>query len=87
LHHLRGARGDRIIGHRFVGERKVDMTRIDLQNAEFDALTELAETWKRLRQVAVVDDDYPAYRHRYEGAMKTFIAAIKANGRLLQGAS
>ena len=64
--------------------QKIDetMDRIKLQNAEFDALTELSKRWDTLQQIAVVDDDYPEYRHRYEGAMRTFIAAIAANGRL-----
>lgn len=57
------------------------MDRIDLQNAEFSALTALAEEWAKLRSVAVVDDDYPRARHHYEGAMRTFIAAAAANGR------
>lgn len=39
----------------------INMTRIDLQNKEFDALTALAEQWRLLSQVAVVDDDYPAF--------------------------
>lgn len=53
--------------------------RIALQNAEFDALTKLAERWASLRQVAVVDDDYPEYRHYYESAMQTFLEAVSAN--------
>jgi len=56
--------------------------RLDLQNAEFDALTKLAEEWRKLRQVAVVDDYYPEARHYYEGAMKAFVDAITANGRI-----
>ena len=64
-----------------------NMTRIDLQNAEFKALRALATRWEALQQVPVVDDDYPEFRHRYESAMRDFIDAIKANGRLLQGAS
>ena len=59
----------------------IDMTRIELQNKEFDALTALAENWAVLRQVAVVDDDYPLYRNRYERALTTFIDALRANGR------
>lgn len=55
---------------------------LDRQNKEFDALTELAKRWGALQQVAVVDDDYPQYRHRYEGALKDFIGAIRENGRL-----
>ncbi len=58
-----------------------DMTRIELQNKEFDALTALTERWAELRQVAVVDDDYPTYRQRYERALTAFIDALKANGR------
>ena len=56
------------------------MDAIDLQNAEFDTLTKLAERWGTLKQVPVVDDDYPAYRHRYEGALRDFLAAVNANG-------
>jgi hypothetical protein len=33
---------------------------IELQNAEFDALTELAKQWGRLQMTPPVDDDYPA---------------------------
>lgn len=60
----------------------IDMTRIDLQNAEFDALEKLIEKYKTLCTVAVVDDDYPEYRHYYESALKTFIDALRANGRI-----
>lgn len=60
----------------------MDMAGIDRQNREFTALTELAKRWSTLQQVAVVDDDYPEVRHRYEGAMTDFLAAIEANGRL-----
>lgn len=59
-----------------------EMDRIDLQNAEFDALSVLAEEWRKLRQVAVVDDDYPEARHYYESALKAFIEAADANGRI-----
>ncbi len=55
---------------------------LDRQNAEFDALTDLAEQWARLQQVVVVDDEYPQYRSKYEGAMHRFINAIRDNGRL-----
>jgi len=55
--------------------------RIDLQNAEFDALTKLCEAWDVLKNTAVVDDDYPAMRHRYEDALETFIVALWNNGR------
>lgn len=56
-----------------------DTERLDRQNAEFDALTALSEAWSILRQVAVVDDDYPHYRARYERALKTFLKAIIVN--------
>ncbi len=49
------------------------------QTAEFDRLTELAEAWRKLCQVPIVDDDYPEYRSRYEGAMHRFLAAAKTN--------
>lgn len=57
------------------------MDGIDRQNKEFDALTKLTERWRVLQQVAVVDDDYPAERHKYEGALKDFLQACKENGR------
>lgn len=60
----------------------MDMSGIDRQNKEFDALTKLSERWFALQRVAVVDDDYPEYRHRYEGAIKDFIDAIRINGRI-----
>lgn len=60
---------------------------IDRQNAEFDSLTALAKEWESLRHIAVVDDDYPEARHKYESRLKTFIDALRANGRLLNGAS
>jgi len=54
---------------------------IDRQNAEFDTLTTLAREWKILQGIAVVDDDYPAYRARYETALQKFITALGENGR------
>lgn len=53
--------------------------RIQLQNDEFNALDRLGEAWRRLKQTAVVDDDYPEMRHRYEAALRDFIAALRAN--------
>lgn len=61
--------------------------RIDLQNAEFDALTKLGEQWQRLQMTPVVDDDYPEMRHYYEAAMRTFLDAVAANGRTLRNGS
>lgn len=60
----------------------MDMTGIDRQNREFDALTDLASCWKSLQSVAVVDDDYPQQRSHYEAAVHRFISAIRDNGRL-----
>lgn len=60
----------------------IDTTRLDLQNQEFDALDRLIQKWEVLRRVAVVDDDYPEYRHRYEQALAEFIKALRANGRI-----
>lgn len=56
--------------------------RIALQNAEFDALTERSKKWATLQMVAVVDDDYPEYRHYYESALRTFLDAVAANREL-----
>lgn len=61
---------------------KKAMDAMDRQNKEFNALTMLTKRWQQLQQVAVVDDDYPEYRHVYEGAMKDFIDAIRKNGRI-----
>jgi len=55
---------------------------INLQNAEFDAVSRLAEKYKKLIQVPVVDDDYPEARHVYESAMKDLLVALKNNGRI-----
>jgi len=61
---------------------KHDISALERQNKEFDALTRLSEAWRVLRSVPVVDDDYPAYRHKYESALKDFIDALRENGRL-----
>lgn len=55
------------------------MDKIQLQRAEFDAAFEFREAVNAIGQVAVVDDDYPAVRHRYEGALRNLLAAVKAN--------
>lgn len=59
----------------------MDMKQLDLQCAEFDTLSNLTKAWATLQKIAVVDDDYPEYRHKYESALKEFLAACKANGR------
>jgi hypothetical protein len=53
-----------------------------MQNAEFDAVGELAEQYRRIQLTPIVDDDYPEVRHHYESAMRCLVRAIKANGRL-----
>jgi hypothetical protein len=55
--------------------------RMQTQRDEFDAAYQLSEHLKDLSYTAVVDDDYPMVRHRYEGALTNFILAMKANGR------
>lgn len=52
---------------------------IALQNAEFEALTQLAKEWRRLQMTPVVDDDYPEVRHGYESVLRTFVDALAAN--------
>lgn len=50
------------------------------QKLEFITLAAVAKAHAELPPV--VDDDYPAARHSYEGALRTFIAALRANGRM-----
>lgn len=63
----------------------LDMTdinhRMKRQNVEFDAMAYLAKAYQALRVTAVVDDDYPMVRDRYEGAVYRFLQACKDNGR------
>lgn len=53
--------------------------RMELQSLEFNAVNELAEAWRVLQQVAIVDDDYPYYRSRYEVALRNFCEAVREN--------
>ena len=65
-------------------EHELMMARIDLQNKEFDAVEALAKSYTDgIQQTTVVDDDYPSVRHRYESALRTLLAACKANGRTM----
>ena len=54
--------------------------KMKLQRDEFDAADEMATRLQSLNQTAIVDDDYPEMRHRYESALTQLIAAMKANG-------
>jgi hypothetical protein len=56
--------------------------RIELQNVEFRAARALAEALRIHDTVAVVDDDYPEVRHKYESAVRTLIDAFRGNGRI-----
>lgn len=60
-------------------DMKETMKRLELQNAEFDALRALGEKFRNLERTPVVDDDYPEVRHYYESALRAFVAALKAN--------
>lgn len=57
--------------------------RLDLQNAEFDAVRELAMQMRRIEMTPVVDDDYPEVRYGYEGAVDGAMVAFRNNGRSL----
>lgn len=56
--------------------------RIELQNIEFRAARALAKALEIHDKCAVVDDDYPEIRHKYESAVKTLIDAFRMNGRI-----
>lgn len=55
------------------------------QTDEFDAVAELVKAYNNLP--AIVDDDYPHMRSRYEGAMQKLLQALGANGRVLPSVS
>lgn len=57
--------------------------RMELQRAEFDAADALCKAVRAHSLTPVVDDDYPEVRHRYESALRDFLAACAANGRTL----
>jgi hypothetical protein len=56
--------------------------RFERQKAEFNAADRLATELRRLQMTPIVDDDYPEVRHDYESAVRSFLEACKANGRL-----
>jgi hypothetical protein len=65
-------------------DHELMMARIDLQNKEFDAVEAVAKAYTGgIQQTAVVDNDYPAVRSRYESALRQLLAACKANGRTM----
>jgi hypothetical protein len=49
------------------------------QSNEFTALSNLAIAYQQMP--VVVDDDYPAGRHKYEGALYDFLEAVFRNRR------
>lgn len=54
---------------------------IKKQNHEYDALEKLQEAYTRIQQTAVVDDDFPRVKFRYEQALQIFLNSCKMNGR------
>lgn len=56
--------------------------RMAAQNAEFDAARELSKQMRRIELTPVVDDDYPSVRFDYERAVRGFLDAARANGRI-----
>lgn len=57
--------------------------RLQRQKEEFDACADLSKQYCRITFTPIVDDDYPAVRHDYEAALNAFLAACKANGRVV----
>lgn len=55
--------------------------KIDLQNAEFDAVSDLSEAYRRITLTPIVDDDYPMIRGGYENEVRKTIDAFFRNGR------
>lgn len=56
-----------------------DMQKLELQRAEFDAMSALADAYRGLPPI--VDDDYPRMRNRYERALRFALVAFMNNGR------
>lgn len=61
------------------GNSSAEEDRFHNQCAEFDRFGELVKCWNE--QPAIVDDDYPAWRHEFEGRLQSFFEAALANGR------
>jgi NTP pyrophosphatase (non-canonical NTP hydrolase) len=58
---------------------KLDLTRFDNLNKEFEAVAQLAKDYRRISMTPIVDDDYPEVRHDYESAMDGLKAALQVN--------
>jgi hypothetical protein len=57
------------------------MEKLEKQKREFDAFAELSKAYEQLP--AIVDDDYPDARERYELMLHRFLVRCKENGRML----
>jgi NTP pyrophosphatase (non-canonical NTP hydrolase) len=64
---------------------KTQAERMTLQFAEFKAADAFMVALRTHNSTPVVDDDYPRARHYYEGALQTFLEALRANGRFDPG--
>lgn len=56
-----------------------------MQSAEFDAADRFSKALHAHNMTAVVDDDYPEVRHRYESTLAGLLEAMTANGRFQPG--
>lgn len=55
---------------------------VDLMNRELNAGAEYVKQLRRHNMTPVVDDDYPQIRFEYDQAVRSLIAAFRANGRI-----
>jgi len=55
------------------------------QRKEFDAFAVDAKSFNTLCSVAIVDDDYPMVRHRFESDLTALITAMRENDRFGPG--
>lgn len=53
--------------------------KFDLLNAEFAAVKNIRDDYRRLSMTAIVDDDYPQMRHNYESGVRELVKALKEN--------
>jgi NTP pyrophosphatase (non-canonical NTP hydrolase) len=62
---------------------RIKRNEIWLQNLEYDALQKVIQAYQNgIQKCAVVDDDFPEVKRRYEAALRDFIQALKNNGRI-----